>query len=315
MGKLTKQEWIRVQRWGCELEVIGLTRQAAAEAVQSVVGGTVEHITTNATYDPWVVTDREGRKWQLVADGSLTDACFSERVELITPPLTMESMPLFQETVRALRRAKARKSRFGGIHVHVEGSNHTPQTIRNLVKIFNRLEKLIFMACGVQEDRLARYCKPNAEEFVKRLEAMRQPTDRNLNRAWFNGEYNPTPHKYHPMRYYAINLCNLWRDIHTVEFRFGEVPDGLHAGKIKAFIVLCLALSAAALTSRGACSRRKEFSGNPRFALRVGLNACGLTSPEFASVRKHLLANMPGNSAWKNPNQEREEHHETTPTV
>jgi hypothetical protein len=98
-----------------------------------------------------------------------------------------------------------------------------------------------------------------------------------------------------------VNLCNLWRDIHTIEFRFGEVPPGLHAGKIKAQIALCLALSAAALEGRACTSRRKQFDENPRYAMRVGLLGLKLTGTEFRSVRKHLLANVPGNSAWKDP--------------
>jgi hypothetical protein len=254
MGKLTKQDWIRQQRWGCEVEMVGLTRQAAAEAVRTVVGGTIRHETTSPTYDPWVVTDPQGREWRFVADGSLTDVNFSERVEFVTPPLVLDDMPLFQEAIRALRKAGGRKGKNGGLHTHVDGANHTPKTVRNLVKIFNRLEKLIYMACGVQEARLARYCQPNEEEFMRQLESMRSPTDRSLNRAWFHGQYTPSPHKYHSRRYAAVNLCNLWRDIHTIEFRFGEVPEGLHAGKIKAFVVLCLALSAAALIDVSYCT-------------------------------------------------------------
>jgi hypothetical protein len=299
MGTATKQEWIRTQRFGLELEVIGITRKQAADAIQSVVGGNVQH--EGGSYDAWAVTDQHARIWRVVSDGSLYDASYDQRVEMVTPPLTMNDMETLQEIIRRLRRAGARKSAHGGLHCHVDGHNHTPKTIRNLVKVFNRLEKLIYLACGVQQNRLGQYCKPNEEDFVKRLDALRNPSERALNRAWFNGSYNPNPHRYDNQRYHALNLNNIWREHHTIEFRFGEVPDKLHAGKVKAFIVLCLALSAAALTSKGTTARRKKGGENPKYAFRVAMLNLGLIGAEFANVRKHLMANVPGNSAWKDP--------------
>lgn len=79
------------------------------------------------------------------------------------------------------------------------------------------------------------------------------------------------------------------------------MPDKLHAGKIKAFIVLCLALSAAALTSKGTTARRKPCDDNPKYAMRVALIGLGLIGDEYANVRKHLVDHLPGNAAWKNP--------------
>ena len=70
MGIATKQELINTQRFGIELEVISITRKAAAEAAQGFLGGTIEHQAWNRTYDPWVLTDSQGREWKFIADGS-----------------------------------------------------------------------------------------------------------------------------------------------------------------------------------------------------------------------------------------------------
>jgi hypothetical protein len=60
-------------------------------------------------------------------------------------------------------------------------------------------------------------------------------------------------------------------------------------------------LCAAALSGKSCTSRRKQFDDNPRYALRVGLVRLGLNGETWRGVRKHLLANVPGNSAWKDP--------------
>jgi hypothetical protein len=296
------QELILTQSFGCEVELINLTRKRAAEVVQEVVGGTIAH--EGGMLDAWAVTATDGRIWRLVQDGSLVDAPYDLRCEVVTPILTYEQdIEILQSIVRALRTAGAKRSAWSSLHTHVSVEPHTPKTIRNLVKIFNRLEKLIYLACGTRKERLERYSKPNAEDFVRRLDAMRNPTERSLNRTWFNGHYNPRPHRYLMERYHSLNLCPMYREEgrQTVEFRMGEVPEGLHAGKIRAQIVLCLALSAAALQGRSCTSRRKQYDENAKYALRVGLVRLGLNGEMWRAVRKHLLANVPGNSAWKNP--------------
>lgn len=290
---------IQSQRFGVEIELTSITRRQAAEAAQSVVGGSVRWLKFPRCFDPVVVIDEKQREWRLQADSSLSDVPFDSRIELITPILSWQDLPVLQECIRAIRRAGAYASPNSSVHLHVSAEPHTPQTIRNLVKSFNRLEHLIYRAVGVQESRLKKYCRPNEEEFVRKLSSMRNLTDRSLNRAWF-GTYNPQPAHYDQSRYRSLNLASLWRT-QTIEFRFGEVYPKIHAGKIKAFIVLCLALSANALNRYGTTYRRKKDDGNLRYSWRVAMLGLNLSGPEYANVRKHLLANMPGNSAWKNP--------------
>ena len=49
----------------------GLTRQQAAEAVASLFGTTAVHSRSSRTYDPWEVTDNEGKTWRFVYDSSI----------------------------------------------------------------------------------------------------------------------------------------------------------------------------------------------------------------------------------------------------
>lgn len=275
----------------------GVTRWKAAEAVQQLVGGDIKHIARPRCYDLVEVRARDGRIWKLQADSSLSDFDFSKRIELITPILTYDDVPLLQEICRALRKIGCKPSQNSGLHVHVSSEPHTPKTIRHLVKNFNRLQELLFKAVGVQQHRLEKYCKPSPEVFVEKLNAMRNISDRGLNRAYF-GKHTPKPEHYNPLRYRALNLSNLW-SIKTVEYRFGEIWPNIHAGKIRAFIILCLALSAHSLNARASKMAPKKHNGNLKYAMRICLLNLGIVGPEYKNVRKHLVDNMPGNCAWK----------------
>jgi len=47
-------------RFGVEIETVSRTRRAVAEAICSVVGGTVEHVGTPAIYDPLCKASHKG---------------------------------------------------------------------------------------------------------------------------------------------------------------------------------------------------------------------------------------------------------------
>ena len=52
---------LRELKFGIEVETVGRTRQTVAEAIRTVVGGTVRHVGYPSSYDPWEVADpREG---------------------------------------------------------------------------------------------------------------------------------------------------------------------------------------------------------------------------------------------------------------
>ena len=74
------------------------------------------------------------------------------------------------------------------------------------------------------------------------------------------------------------------------------------AGKIKADIQLCLAICAQALNQRAA-SHTKTQTTNPAYTFRTWLLRMGMIGDEFATARKHLLENLEGNLAWRDPAQ------------
>lgn len=59
----------RDQYFGCEIEMTGLTRQQAARTLAELFGTSITHY--GGTYDGYRVTDREGKDWKIVSDGSM----------------------------------------------------------------------------------------------------------------------------------------------------------------------------------------------------------------------------------------------------
>ena len=82
----------------------------------------------------------------------------------------------------------------------------------------------------------------------------------------------------------------------TIEWRCFN--STLHAGRAKAYVNLCLAMSAQAISQRTSVMR-KTVSDNELFTFRVWLVRMGLNGDEFKNTRDHLLANLQGNRAWR----------------
>ena len=55
---------MRTLRFGIEIETIKQTRRKVAQAIQSVVGGIVQHRRAPACYDPYDVLAPDGRRWR-----------------------------------------------------------------------------------------------------------------------------------------------------------------------------------------------------------------------------------------------------------
>jgi len=72
-----------------------------------------------------------------------------------------------------------------------------------------------------------------------------------------------------------------------------------HAGKIKTYIQLCLAISNQALTQNGA-SAKKTVTANEKYTFRTWLLRLGMIGDEFETARKFLLENLSGDIAFKN---------------
>jgi Putative amidoligase enzyme len=286
---------IKSLRFGIEIETVGLHRERLAHAICGVVNGTLDQ-----TGSSWRITDSQGRAWQVVPDGSLSDSYHSG--EIVSPILGYDDIDLLQNIMRAVRAAGARSDASTGVHVHVDGSLFTPKSIVNLVKLIYKQERLLEHALGVNETRLARYCRPIEATFIQHLEARRPKTMQEVSEAWY-GYRNTDPHRYDSSRYHGLNLNSLF--FHgSIEFRYFN--GTLHAGEVKAYIQLVLALAAKALTAKAASSKRRDFNASTaKYDFRVVLLHLGLIGDEFKTARLHLTKKLSGSAAWKGERRDR----------
>ena len=73
----------------------------------------------------------------------------------------------------------------------------------------------------------------------------------------------------------------------------------LHAGEVKANIILAMAISAQGINQKYTQFRKTPIGDNPAFTFRTFLLRLGLIGPEYKNVRMHLLKNLPGDKAWR----------------
>jgi hypothetical protein len=139
-------------------------------------------------------------------------------------------------------------------------------------------------------------------EIIEKINRTRPRTKDDLNRIWY-GYYNANPMHYSPERYFGLCLHNVWYR-GTIEFRWFKTrgpKGGLHAGQVKSYIQFCLALGAKAINNRAASSRKRTV--NPisgKYDFRVFLLSLGMIGDDFKAARQHLLANLEGDSAFRN---------------
>lgn len=156
-------------------------------------------------------------------------------------------------------------------------------------------EDLLFKAVGVSASRAARWCKKTEQSFVEQMNRTKPTTESSIERIWYGGNSHRSTH-YDSSRYHALNLHSLWQG-KGIEFRCFNGTT--HAGKIKTYIQLCLAISHQALTQKGA-SAKKTASANEKYTFRTWLLRMGMIGDEFETARKWLLENLSGDIAFKN---------------
>ena len=292
---------MKTLRFGIEIETVGQTRHRVAQAIQGVVGGTIEHVGAPGCYDPYDVVAPDGRRWRVMADSSLS-ASFNRQAEVVSPILRYEDIESLQQVVRAIRRVGAKVDSSCGIHIHVDGARFDAKAACNLIKLVNKQEGLIEHALGIDPTRRACFARGIDQDFLRRIERERPRNLDDLNVAWY-GRLNRRPIHYDGSRYRGVNLHNLWFR-GTVEYRYFD--STLHAGKVKAYIQFCLALSAKAINAKRASSARRPFDpATSKYDFRCFLLRLGLIGPEFKTARLHLLANLSGSAAWKGERRDR----------
>ena len=297
-------EAMKNQTIGVEVEMNNITREKAAKKIAKFFGTTAYYAAGEYGYKAWVCKDQQGRVWKFMRDSSISGPD-DEKCELVTPILTYDDIETLQEIIRQLRHAGAKStpSRGCGVHIHIGLGDHTPQSLRNLVNMMAAHEQQIGKAIRLDAWRKRNYCQTVDPDFLKRLNRRKPKTFEAMQKLWYNGRDGSREH-YDSSRYHMLNLHATWSK-GTIEFRLFQFAErsedrqgGLHAGELKAYIQLCLAMSQLAKMLRTA-SPKQQQEENPKYAFRCWMLRLGFIGEEFETARKILLRNMDGNSAWR----------------
>lgn len=255
------------RNFGIEIEMTGITRRKAAKTVAEHLGGDIEEL--NDYYNTFRITAPDGRVWKVMYDGSITaqkkeagqkvSAPREYSVELVSPILTYEEdIANLQEIVRKLRKAGAfsEQQNCTGIHIHLDGRDHTPRSIRNFMNIIYSRNDLLYDALQIEQRRM-RYCKKMDQTLVERLNKKKPTAMMQIEDIWYQDYSERRERHYHESRYHFLNLHSLFNGCGTVELR--GFNGTLHAGKIRSFVVLALAMNHQALAQKSASSKKPQI--------------------------------------------------------
>ena len=291
---------MKQQTFGVEIELTGITRENAARIIAKHFNTTSSYY--GGTYQEYRVKDNQGRTWKAMYDSSIRAALKNGgyasdayKCEIVTPICGWDDIVTIQEIVRELVKAGAIANNSCGIHVHVGAENQNARTLRNLVNIMTSKEDLLFKALGVTTDRAERWCQKNDSFFVTELNRRKPQTESGVETIWYGGRSRSYSH-YDSSRYHALNLHSLWQG-KGIEFRCFNGTT--HAGKIKTYIQISLAICNQAMTSSCA-SAKKTKSTNEKYTFRTWLLRLGMIGKEFETARMWLLSNLEGDIAFKN---------------
>ena len=306
---LRQVEEMKKQTIGVEVAMNNITREKAASLAAEYFGTNQYSNTAGRNgYCTWSAWDVQGREWKFQKDVSISGPD-SEKCELVTPILTYTDMELLQELVRRLRKAGAKSdaTRGCGVHIHIGAKGHTPQPLRNLANIMASHEDLLAQALNLDSYRIARYCRTVDPIFLAQLNRKKPQTMAQLADIWYtsqNAFWGRDQH-YNDSRYHMLNLHATFTK-GTIEFRLfqfdtpnGERKGGLHAGQLKSYIQLCLALSQMAKEVRTA-SPKPQQNENPKYAMRTWLLRLGFIGDEFKTARDLLTKRLSGDAAFRN---------------
>ena len=301
-------EEMKKQTIGVEVEMNNITRERASKLAADFFGtGRYENTASRNGYMTWSAWDEQGREWKFQKDVSIAgdDA---HKCEMVTPILKYEDIETLQELIRKLRKAGAKSdaTRGCGVHIHIGARGHTPQTMRNLANIMASHESLIADALDLDRGRMRRYCRTVDPRFLEQVNKKKPKTMSKLADIWYGSQdcsYGRNQH-YNDSRYHMLNYHATFTK-GTIEFRLFQFDapadgkqNGLHAGQLKSYIQLCLALSQMAKEVRTA-SPKPQQNENPKYAMRTWLLRLGFIGDEFKTARDLLTRRLAGDTAFR----------------
>lgn len=291
---------------GIEIELTGITRNKAARVIAEHFQGSIEKkLDSNSSYN---ITTPDSRVWKVVYDASIrtqkkvngqkVEASKEYSVEIVSPILNYKKdIKDLQELVRKIRKAGgfSEKQNCTGIHIHLNGKDHNPTSLRNFINIIYSKNDLLYDSLQIESARM-RYCKKMEEKLVDRMNQSKPKTLAEIEAIWYEGYGQIRRRHYHESRYHFINLHSFFNGVGTVELR--GFNGTLHAGKIRSYIVLALAINHQAITQKSASSKKPQVD-NQKFSMRTWLNRIGLIGSEFKNCREHLCKHLSGSAAWR----------------
>lgn len=297
-------DMMKKQNYGVEIELTGITREQAAKVIANYYGTTASYGGTY--YRAYTARDRKGRTWKAMSDGSINTqrkvdgrkvrASGEYSCEVVTPILQYDDLEDLQNIVRALRKAGAFANSSCGIHVHVDGANHTPESLTRLLNFAIGRQDLFYEALQIG-DRANHWCHKMGRPLFNAMKKAADKDKAETEHLWYSrlndGYTGGIDHQhYNPTRYHGINLHAFFTK-GTVEFRLFNGTT--HAGKIKAYVQFCLAMSAWAIDCKdnnlyfkSIKNLTKEQRG--KLMNNVLKNRLGLRGKEFKTCREHLTS-------------------------
>jgi hypothetical protein len=106
-------------------------------------------------------------------DTATADARY--RCKIVSPICVYADIVAVQEIVRLLRKEGVIANNSCGIHVHINATPYTAQSLRNLANIFASREDILVEALGIEAAR-THYCQKADKSFMTRLNASKPST-------------------------------------------------------------------------------------------------------------------------------------------
>lgn len=226
LARQTKQGGSKGRRFGVEIETVGASREALANAISAVVGYHVPVLGYHGnqcscgcgrSYDSL----QKLQIWKVERDGSLRHSASGHRNtgEVVSPILQgKEGFEQLEAVIRAIHAAGARTNRSTGLHVHVEANDLTGEEVARVVEFYASNQRTIDDMVSVSR-RNNRFCQKYSPY---RVNGMKQAAQ--ANKDSIRGYAN---------KYTVVNIAPLF-SYGTIEFR--QHQGSVNAKKISSWV-------------------------------------------------------------------------------
>ncbi len=184
---------IQGQNFGVEIELTGITRRNAAAVIANYYGTTSTF--AGGGYCTYTATDRKGRTWKAMSDASIeayrkvdgrkVPASKEYKCEVVTPILQYEDIEDLQNIVRALVEKGAFTNSSCGIHIHVDGANHTPESLTRLLNFAIGRQDLFYEALQIG-NRANCWCKKMSKSLLGAMKSDKEKTKETTEAIWYS---------------------------------------------------------------------------------------------------------------------------------